>query len=618
MALQEKEFVVKNGLDIKNSVVKLNAALGAGNQIPAQNSGGTSLEWKTLTSTGGLTVDLSQAGKIILIPTGALPATTNAIGNLFVGVANPTWTATSSATVTITYAGHGLKDGDQINLVFVMSTGTNATSGTYTVGNATLDTFTVSNSGGVITGTGTTLIGGQLGVNRVLTIGESATGIPSQVPNLLTSLSVKAFDTNITSLINAKNSANVSKFSVDTNGNTIIAGTLNVGNVTSGSINGLTVTASTGTFTLANTKTLTVNATTTINGTDGAIITLPSGTKSLAALSDQFYLGSTAVSLNQGTGTLTLPNSSLTYSTVTIGSTSVALGATSTTFTGLTALSSAAATSLSVSTGTTGALTLDSGTTGDINIGTNANAKVITLGNTTGATSVKISNASAETTSVYASMTGALRVAGGIGVTGNSFFGGTLSAFTSLTLQGTPSIIAGTIGSTVALFNTTTGIVNIAGASSAVNIGASGSVTTLGGMVTHSGLTMSVGTAGSQKVDQKYAFATSAIVVGTTWVDTGISGAAQLMSGVYDFKIQVAATNEYYYGTMPWYSGNGNAALADEYTEFALYKIGDGATGNALYARILRVASSAPKLQLSSSSTLTSQVYNFTFRKLID
>lgn len=46
------------------------------------------------------------------------------------------------------------------------------------------------------------------------------------------------------------------------------------------------------------------------------------------------------------------------------------------------AMSSSAATSISITTGTSGNLTLDSGTTGAINIGTNANAKTITFGNT--------------------------------------------------------------------------------------------------------------------------------------------------------------------------------------------------------------------------------------------
>jgi hypothetical protein len=53
-------------------------------------------------------------------------------------------------------------------------------------------------------------------------------------------------------------------------------------------------------------------------------------------------------------------------------------------------ITSAAASALSITSGTTGALSLDSGTTGAINIGTGANAKTLTLGNTTGATALNI------------------------------------------------------------------------------------------------------------------------------------------------------------------------------------------------------------------------------------
>lgn len=55
-------------------------------------------------------------------------------------------------------------------------------------------------------------------------------------------------------------------------------------------------------------------------------------------------------------------------------------------------IASAAGVNLSLQSGTTGTLTLDTGTTGAINIGTNSNAKVIAIGNNTGATSVALSS----------------------------------------------------------------------------------------------------------------------------------------------------------------------------------------------------------------------------------
>jgi hypothetical protein len=57
-------------------------------------------------------------------------------------------------------------------------------------------------------------------------------------------------------------------------------------------------------------------------------------------------------------------------------------------FVGAATITTNAASTLGITTGTTGALTLDSGTTGAVNLGTNANAKTITLGNVTGATAM--------------------------------------------------------------------------------------------------------------------------------------------------------------------------------------------------------------------------------------
>lgn len=73
-------------------------------------------------------------------------------------------------------------------------------------------------------------------------------------------------------------------------------------------------------------------------------------------------------------------------------STLTGTGPTIFTSTGTTALTSAAGSTLNVTSGTTGALTLDSGTTGAVNLGNGANAKTITIGNTTGATGVTINS----------------------------------------------------------------------------------------------------------------------------------------------------------------------------------------------------------------------------------
>jgi len=76
------------------------------------------------------------------------------------------------------------------------------------------------------------------------------------------------------------------------------------------------------------------------------------------------------------------------FTIATSSSTLIGDGATSITANSTLALSSAATSDLNITSGTTGNLNLDSGSTGAVNIGTNANAKTITIGNGSGATSV--------------------------------------------------------------------------------------------------------------------------------------------------------------------------------------------------------------------------------------
>ena len=139
-------------------------------------------------------------------------------------------------------------------------------------------------------------------------------------------------------------------------------------------------------------------------------------------------------------------------------------------------ITTAAAEALSITTGTTGILTLDSGTTGAINIGTGANAKTITIGNSTGATSLVLNagtgainigtNAVAHTTTI-GNGTGASSVVANCG-TGACSFGSNAIAHTtnvgSSTGAATTNINAGTgglklgnngVANTIQLGNTT-------------------------------------------------------------------------------------------------------------------------------------------------------------------
>ena len=85
----------------------------------------------------------------------------------------------------------------------------------------------------------------------------------------------------------------------------------NTGNITGGTYNGLTVTSSTGTLTVVNGKTLTVNKTLTLDGTDSTTMTFPAATDTIAGLgATQTFTG--AKTFNAG---LTVGNnSSLTIS----------------------------------------------------------------------------------------------------------------------------------------------------------------------------------------------------------------------------------------------------------------------------------------------------------------
>ena len=76
---------------------------------------------------------------------------------------------------------------------------------------------------------------------------------------------------------------------------------------------------------------------------------------------------------------------------LTSGNTRFSIGTTSATLAGTGATSITSDSGLSLSSAADSALSIDTGSTGSINIGTNSNAKVVTIGNTTGATALNLS-----------------------------------------------------------------------------------------------------------------------------------------------------------------------------------------------------------------------------------
>ena len=124
--------------------------------------------------------------------------------------------------------------------------------------------------------------------------------------------------------------------------------------------------------------------------TSGDISTIAGGTITSSGLLTS-NLGLTVTggvtNLNASSNFATNINTGTSTGAVTIGNSSAgAISLSSGSSLSLTGLST------TISTISTGALTLDSGTTGAINIGTNANAKTITLGNTTSTTAVNINS----------------------------------------------------------------------------------------------------------------------------------------------------------------------------------------------------------------------------------
>ena len=114
---------------------------------------------------------------------------------------------------------------------------------------------------------------------------------------------------------------------------------------------------------------------------------------------------------------------------------------------------------------------------------------------------------------------------------------------------------------------------------------------------------------------------TKSLIVGTSWMDTGITG-TNLATGTYAVQMLVNDGNntsqyqEYYSGTMSWFNGATNSTDADE---ILLHKAGHASNGRHVYLRTIRTANSGYlKLQISATHAF-SDASNiiFKFKKLI-
>lgn len=523
MALQEKEFVVKNGIDVANAKIKLSGSAGSAQQVIGNNAGNTATEWKTLASGSGITITNPTSNTILISTTGTLPANVTAIGNLKIGVAG-TWSG-NGTTTTVTYSGHGLVDGNAVTIYF--STGLNKPpTALYTVSNATPTTFDITHASTGGAGTGVALIGGEVTTERLLSIGEAVTQT--------TALNVKAFDSSIATILNLKDSTAVSKFSVDTSGNTLVAGTLGVTGVTTlGSNNAATSWTNLGAVT-----TIDINGGT-VDGTNIGVTTRGSGAFTTLTSNGATTFTAGTASTTTGTGTLVVTGGVGISGALHVGSTinkvTITQPATGSTLTITDGKTLAASNTITLAAGADGqTFTFPAATTTVAGLGT---AQTFTNTNTytvnSASPAITVTNAGAgkglsiDDIDVSAGITltgSASNLAIGSNFISNAGTDAGLSLDASnnatfsadvtisggdLTISGTPTLVATTVGNAVNIFATSTSTVNIATSSTGtINIGGASSTVDCGGLLQHSGLSMSAG----NNVDQTVALDRKSVV----------------------------------------------------------------------------------------------------------
>lgn len=304
-----------NGLMTITSAGALSATslLNVANQTAVYNADGTTgnptiglADNPTLPGTGAVLVPVGTTGQR---PAGVIGKIRyNSTDNAYEGYSAGLWRQFSLAGgVTLIDTGTGLTGGPITGTGTISITNTAVTAGSYGSGSQ-VGTFTVNAQG-------------QLTAAANVTITPAGIGAVSSVSGTANEITATGTTTVVLSLPTA----------LTFTGKTVTGGTLNATAVTVGGVDVVTLT---GTQTLTN-KTLTLPVISQISNT--GVVSFPTATDTLVGRATTDTL--TNKSISGSTNTLTnIANASLTNSSLTIGTTNIALGATSLTLGGLTSV----------------------------------------------------------------------------------------------------------------------------------------------------------------------------------------------------------------------------------------------------------------------------------------
>jgi hypothetical protein len=354
-------------------------------------------------------------------------------------------------------------------------------------------------------------------------------------------------------VIDASGNVGIGKLSPTKPLDVVGAGTFS-GALTASTFNTLSLTSNTTGFSVAGgttSKTLTINNSITLAGTDSTTITLPATSGTIPLNNQAFYIGTQSITINQGTGTITslpgvtsingstIPLAGTWYTAPTIGSTTIASGTTYTTLPGVTSVN-----------GTTipsGATLVTSG----------ANSNITSLSGLTTALSVAQGGTG----------TGTVGIAAFNNITGYTSSGATGTTSTNIVFSTSPTITTPVIdtinisalGTSGSLWNTTM---------------TTGSIS-MGGALTTGGINIATGTAfngtvsiasGAGTVNKTINIGTSS-TTGTTAITLGSSAGATSTIALQGSVASVRGVSYFYQPAVTALTATATLTIAQLLTE---------------------------------------------------